>query len=137
MKNVTITLDEETANWARVYAAQNDMSVSRLVGEMLARRMQEVSEYDRAKRAWLFRFRADSSSSNDRGCVTVRVGRLGGIADVFETMSPQAISSFVEGDCLQCLHPCCRPRCRKNNLPGNSPPFLLKPATYTDELNRS
>ena len=55
MKNVTITLDEETAGWARVYAAQNDMSVSRLVGEMLAKRMQEVSEYDRAKRAWLAR----------------------------------------------------------------------------------
>lgn len=53
MKNVTITLDEATASWARIYAAQHDMSVSRLVGEMLAKRMQEVSEYDRAKRAWL------------------------------------------------------------------------------------
>ena len=53
MKNVTITLDERTANWARVYAAQHNMSVSRLVGEMLAQRMQERSEYDRAMRHWL------------------------------------------------------------------------------------
>ena len=53
MKNVTITLDERTANWARVYAAQRNMSVSRLVGEMLAQKMDEHSEYDRAMRAWL------------------------------------------------------------------------------------
>jgi hypothetical protein len=53
MKNVTITLDEETAAWARVYAAQHNMSVSRLVGEMLHQRMGELSEYDRAMRAFL------------------------------------------------------------------------------------
>ena len=53
MKNVTITLDEKTAMWARVYAAQHNTSVSRLVGEMLAQRMREFSEYDRAMRAWL------------------------------------------------------------------------------------
>lgn len=55
MKNVTITLDEKTAAWARVYAAEQNVSVSRLVGEMLARRMQEVSEYDRAMRSFLSR----------------------------------------------------------------------------------
>lgn len=55
MKNVTITLDEKTAAWARVFAAEQNMSVSRLVGEMLARRMQEVSEYDRAMRSFLSR----------------------------------------------------------------------------------
>jgi hypothetical protein len=36
MKNITITLDEETAAWARVYAAQRNMSLSRYVGEVLA-----------------------------------------------------------------------------------------------------
>ena len=41
MKNVTITLDEQTAVWARVYAARHDTSVSRLIGEMLERRMPE------------------------------------------------------------------------------------------------
>lgn len=53
MKNVTITLDEETAAWARVYAATHNMSVSRLVGEMLQRRMGEQHEYDRAMRRFL------------------------------------------------------------------------------------
>ncbi len=53
MKNVTITLDEKTASWARVYAAERDISLSRLVGEMLAQRMRELSDYDHAMRAWL------------------------------------------------------------------------------------
>jgi plasmid stability protein len=53
MKNVTISLDEETAAWARVYAATHNMSVSRLVGEMLQQRMGELHEYDRAMRRFL------------------------------------------------------------------------------------
>jgi hypothetical protein len=53
MKNVTITLDEKTATWARVYAAEHNTSVSRLVGELLAQRMRELSEYDHAMRTWL------------------------------------------------------------------------------------
>lgn len=53
MKNVTITLDERTAAWARVYAATNNTSVSRIVGEMLARRMSELGDYDRAMRRFL------------------------------------------------------------------------------------
>lgn len=55
MKNVTITLDEKTAMWARVYAAEHNTSLSRLVGEMLAQRMQELVEYKRAMRAFLER----------------------------------------------------------------------------------
>ena len=39
MRNVTITLDEEVAHWARVEAAKRETSVSRLVGEMLGERM--------------------------------------------------------------------------------------------------
>lgn len=39
MQNVTITLDEETARWARIQAAERDTSVSRLVGELLRERM--------------------------------------------------------------------------------------------------
>ena len=53
MKNVTITLDEQTAAWARVYAAQHNMSVSRLVGEMLHQRMGELNEYEQAMRRFL------------------------------------------------------------------------------------
>jgi hypothetical protein len=50
MKNVTITLDEKTAAWVRVFAAQHNTSVSRMVGEMLQKRMIESREYDEAMR---------------------------------------------------------------------------------------
>jgi hypothetical protein len=45
MKNVTITLDEEVARWARIKAAEQNTSVSRLVGEMLKEKMQEEKAY--------------------------------------------------------------------------------------------
>lgn len=53
MKNVTITLDEETAAWARVHAARKNLSLSRFVGELLGERMRESREYDRAMRGFL------------------------------------------------------------------------------------
>lgn len=53
MKNVTITLDEKTAAWARVYAAKHNTSVSRIVGEMLQQRMRESHAYDEAMRRFL------------------------------------------------------------------------------------
>ncbi len=53
MKNVTITLEEKTAAWARVYAAKHNTSVSRMVGEMLHQRMRESHEYDEAMRRFL------------------------------------------------------------------------------------
>jgi plasmid stability protein len=40
MKNITITLDPETAAWVRVHAAEQNKSVSRLVGEILQARMK-------------------------------------------------------------------------------------------------
>jgi plasmid stability protein len=45
MKNVTITLDEEVARWARIRAAENNTSVSRLVGEMLREKMLAEKSY--------------------------------------------------------------------------------------------
>lgn len=55
MKNVTITLDEEVAAWARVHAAQQDMSVSRMIGGMLEQRMRESAEYEESMRRFLSR----------------------------------------------------------------------------------
>ena len=52
MKNVTITLDEETAAWARVYAARKSVSLSRFVGELLRDRMRESREYDAAMKRY-------------------------------------------------------------------------------------
>lgn len=53
MKNVTITLDEETAAWARVYAAKRNVSLSRYVGELLHERMRESREYEESMRRFL------------------------------------------------------------------------------------
>jgi hypothetical protein len=49
LKNVTVTLDEETARWARIEAARADMSVSRFIGEMLKERRDRSSDYDAAR----------------------------------------------------------------------------------------
>ncbi len=48
LKNVTITLDEETARWARIEAARHDTSVSRFVGEMLREQMEARATYEAA-----------------------------------------------------------------------------------------
>jgi hypothetical protein len=53
VKNVTITLDEETAAWARVHAAEQDMSLSRFVGELLRKHMRESHEYQEAMQRYL------------------------------------------------------------------------------------
>lgn len=53
MKNVTITLDEQAAAWARVQAAERNMSLSRYVGEMLHDKMRHSREYEKAMKAAL------------------------------------------------------------------------------------
>jgi hypothetical protein len=53
MRNVTITLDEEVAAWARVRAAQLDKSLSGFVAEILRERMEGAEAYERAMRAYL------------------------------------------------------------------------------------
>jgi len=53
MKNVTITLDENVARWARIRAAELNASVSRLVGEMLREKMRDDDRYDQAGRDYL------------------------------------------------------------------------------------
>jgi hypothetical protein len=55
VKNVTITLDEETAAWVRTCAARRGLSVSRYVGELLRQRMRESREYEEAMRRFLDR----------------------------------------------------------------------------------
>ena len=53
MKNVTITLEEGVARWARIRAAEENTSVSRLVGEMLKEKMQEEEAYLLAREQYL------------------------------------------------------------------------------------
>jgi len=51
-KNVTIRLSDDAALWARRKAAEENTSVSRLVGEMLERQMRLTDEYWRAFDHW-------------------------------------------------------------------------------------
>lgn len=53
MKNVTVTLDEDVARWARVEAARRETSVSRFLGEMLRERMRAEDAYEEARRQFL------------------------------------------------------------------------------------
>ena len=55
MRNVTVSLDEEVARWARIRAAELDSSVSRLIGEMLRERMLEEKGYEVARQQYLAR----------------------------------------------------------------------------------
>lgn len=47
-RNVTITLDESVARWARLEAARRDTSVSRLLADMLKAQMREKNAYEAA-----------------------------------------------------------------------------------------
>ncbi len=55
MKNVTITLDEDVAQWARVFAAKNNTSVSQLLGQILKEKMAQENEYEVAMDRYLSR----------------------------------------------------------------------------------
>lgn len=52
LRNVTVTLEEEVARWARIEAARRDTSMSRLLGEILKERMtgQDGSAAEAAER---------------------------------------------------------------------------------------
>ncbi|HMN46791.1 MAG TPA: hypothetical protein PKE27_19595 [Povalibacter sp.] len=66
MKNITITLDEKTANWVRIYAARQGKSVSRLLGELLQERLREVRDYNEAMRRHLSRKPFEFDWADDR-----------------------------------------------------------------------
>jgi plasmid stability protein len=58
MKNVTVTLDEETARWVRIEAARRDESVSSLLRELLREHMGGRESYAGAMERYLGRERA-------------------------------------------------------------------------------
>jgi hypothetical protein len=49
MKNVTVSMEDGVADWARMEAARRNTSVSRMVGEMLAEKMRIDDAYARAR----------------------------------------------------------------------------------------
>lgn len=62
MKNVTITMDDGVADWARMEAARRNTSVSKLVGELVAEKMRSEATYERAMREAL-KFKSFGKSS--------------------------------------------------------------------------
>lgn len=55
LRNITITLEEGIARWARVEAAREDMSVSRFLAGILKQRMAAQDGYASAMRRALAR----------------------------------------------------------------------------------
>lgn len=53
MKNVTVSLEDDVAQWARVWAAKHDTSVSRMLGQMLKEHMRETNHYSAAMQDFL------------------------------------------------------------------------------------
>lgn len=55
LRNITITLEEEVARWARVEAARKDTSVSGYLAAVLKHQMMEEGDYTSAMRRALER----------------------------------------------------------------------------------
>jgi hypothetical protein len=53
IRNVTITLDDETARWARMEAARNNQSISGFIRSMLRARMDRQTCYEHARERYL------------------------------------------------------------------------------------
>lgn len=50
MKNVTVSMEDGVADWARMEAARRNTSVSKMLGEILAEKMQRQNAYQKAMR---------------------------------------------------------------------------------------
>lgn len=65
-RNVTITLDLETARWARLEAARRDTSVSKLISQLLREHMDDSHAYESAMRSYLAREARPLKQPGDR-----------------------------------------------------------------------
>ena len=55
LRNMTITLEEEAARWARIRAAELETSVSRFVGKLVRDEMDREQTYERAREDYFSR----------------------------------------------------------------------------------
>ncbi len=53
MKNVTVSLPEEVARWSRVWAAEHNTSVSRMLGLFLKEKMDSEKQYFQAMNSFI------------------------------------------------------------------------------------
>ena len=75
MKNLTITVDDDVLEWARIEAARRGTSVSRMVGDFMAEMQRREDAYERAYLAW----RTDERNwhAGSDGAVPARKANLG------------------------------------------------------------
>ena len=55
LRNITITLEESLARWARIEAAREDTSLSQFLAELLRQRMRDLDSYEQSMRRALAR----------------------------------------------------------------------------------
>ena len=55
LKNITVTVEEDVARWARIEAAKRDISVSKMLGNLLREKMEHDDEYEQAMKRALAR----------------------------------------------------------------------------------
>jgi len=55
LRNITVTLEESLARWARIEAARRELSVSRFLANILEERKQARDRYDAAMKRALSR----------------------------------------------------------------------------------
>ncbi len=55
MRNVTVSIPEELARWARIWAAEHDSSVSGLLSRLLQEKMESESRYQSSMDSFLSR----------------------------------------------------------------------------------
>jgi len=53
MKNVTISLPDQVAQWARVWAAKHERSLSGMLSDLLRERMEQERQYETSMQAYL------------------------------------------------------------------------------------
>jgi len=69
VKNVTIKLENDVAHWSRVWAAEHDTSVSRILGDLLKQMKREKTGYSKAMQQFLS---VDAQSLKESGCYPSR-----------------------------------------------------------------
>lgn len=71
VKNLTITVDDNALEWARIEAARRGSSVSRMVGDFLGEMQRREDAYERAYLAWRTDERTWRSAGNSAQAVAV------------------------------------------------------------------
>ena len=53
MKNITITLENDVAHWSKIWVAEHNTSVSRILGDLLKQMKKNKTGYSKAMQQFL------------------------------------------------------------------------------------